>query len=87
MRDYDFSKATLVLQEAVRRLTDLYQKQYRCEPRYVKIPEYLYPKLKLSYASYLREDADARDKPIDLFMGLIVCPTPSITDFDEIEVF
>lgn len=71
----------------VHRLTEQYKTKFHCEPHYIKIPISIYPLIRVFKATVLREDADARDKPIELFMGLIVCPTPSITHIDEIEVF
>lgn len=71
----------------VQRLTEQYETKFHCEPHYIKIPISIYPLIRVFKATVLREDADARDKLIELFMGLIVCPTPSITTYDEIEVF
>lgn len=71
----------------VQRLTEQHETKFHREPQYVIIPESIYPLIRVSLATVLREDADARDKPIELFMGLIVCPTPSIKTIDEIEVF
>ena len=71
----------------IKRLTDQYIARFHCEPHYVKIPNFIYRKIQLCNAIILQEDADARDKGTVTVMGLIACPTSSISTIDEIEVF
>lgn len=53
-------------------------------PNYIKIPSHLYRKMKA--ASMIYEESCQIFHP-EMLMGLIVCPTESIEEIDEIEVF
>ena len=67
-----------------------YMDKYKDEPKFLKIPLFVYELMKSYFARYLTNqnliNVD-HDKEIVTFRGMVICPTVSIQTIDEIEVF
>lgn len=74
--EYDINK----LARTIFFLKDGYRKVYEAEPRYLKIPEWLYVSLEKQFSN------DFQCAPITWY-SLELCPTKSISELGEIEVF
>ena len=71
----------------VRKVNDAKQKyinKYHGVPNFVKLPVRVYDRLRFSNLIYTEVCLDYQP---EMLMGLRVCPTFSIEDIDEIEVF
>lgn len=63
---------------------DIYRKVYEAEPRYLKIPEWAYVYLEKQFSNDLVQKPQCA--PITWY-SLELCPTKSISELGDIEVF
>ena len=60
-----------------------YIKEYDGEPRYLKIPQWIYNVLEINFEKEISENIRGNR----VYRGLKICPTISIETIEEIEVF
>lgn len=82
---------TLNVNTLTNKVSDLkwsYYEKYREEPRFIKLPIWVYILLK-QYTQQLigYYEMIVDDKTIPTYMGLIICDTRSISEIEDIEVF
>lgn len=80
MNDYLNSLKSAVLE---RRMG--FEKLYKSYPKYVIISDDMLMRLKIDTDVYMNRDE--RYQPWQSFMGMVVCTSPRIVNFDDIEVY
>ena len=63
---------------------DKYMSTYGTRPQYIKLPIWVYRWLCHSMTCYIYRPAETKEV---FFRGLLCCPTPSISEIEEIELF
>lgn len=61
-----------------------YVSTYRTEPHYIKLPMWVFTWACRFMSEYIRNNSDMAEV---LLFNLVCCPTPSISELNEIEVF
>lgn len=72
-----------LLHDIISKKRELFEREYKCRPRYIKIPEYIYREILRLDNSWIVVDKQCGET----LFGLKVCPTISIERLEDIEVF
>lgn len=78
-----------VLYEVIDRQASEFFGRYKCKPKYIKIPEWVYHVLRQgAFGFFARPVGNGFGcKELDRLFGYIVCETVSIEEIEDIEVF
>lgn len=72
-----------ILQDIIFKKIELFEREYKCRPKYIKLPEWIYKeilRLKNSWIVVKKQSGET-------LFGLKVCPTVSIERLEDIDVF
>ena len=72
-----------ILQDIVFKKRELFEREYKCRPRYIKLPEWIYKEILRLKTSWIVVEKQSGET----LFGLKVCPTVSIEKLEDIDVF